>query len=352
MSEIIQIIQAYLYGPIIVAALIGIVYFIGKKKGLDMKTLYSKWFSQLLGEHGVKTMFKSPFTYCAIFIEFSPFLYIIILCIYERLQWGYSYNFDLFDIGFFLVPFWPFSLIPILLSLYAGSIAAVKGYSFLKYFGISFIITPILSLYAVKRLQITPEAERLAEEQAQQKAQEKLRQAEEAAEAERLQRIMPKQRSGCLSKILLLILVIVGLGFGYKKLAVDRNGTYATQRLTYNDEYGFCVLVSYHPQYRTGNSNGFAIVNIPFQELFDIDRVNRALRAQDSDEDPLFYHPSWLSDHKGLYTSYKLIATYGDNNLIDSLAKLFSDEIQMSTKSYPVGNKGNYFILQASDVGF
>lgn len=343
MSEIIQIIQAYLCGLIIVAALISIVYFIGKKKGLDMKALYGKWFCQLLGEHGVKTMFKSPFTYCALYIEFSFFLFCII-------QGGYI---DLFDTGLFLVPIWPFSLIPILLSLYAGYKAVAKGYSFLKYFGISFLITPFLSLYAVSRLQITPEAERLAEEQAQQEAKEKLRKAEEAAEAEHLQRIMPKQRGGCLAKILLLILIVVGIAFGYKKLAVDRNGTYAAQRLTYNDEYGFCVLVSYHPQYRTGNSNGFAIVNIPFQALFDINRVNRALRAQDSDEDPIFYGAtSWLSDNKDLYTNYKLIATYGDNNLIDSLAKLFSDEIQMSTKSYPVGNKGNYFILQASDVGF
>jgi hypothetical protein len=343
------ILQAYLFGSIIVAALSGIGYFIGKIKGLDMKALYGKWFSQLLGEHGVKTMFKSPFTYCALFIDFIPFLYIVIRGIIEHLQWGYNLNHFITE---FFTP-WPFSLIPILLSLYAGYKALVKGYSFKKYFGISFIITPILSLYAVKRLQITPEAERLAEEQAQQKAQEKLRQAEEAAEAERLQRIIPKQRSGCLSKILLLILIVVGIAFGYKKLAVDRNGTYATQRLTYNDEYGFCVLVSYHPQYRTGNSNGFAIVNIPFQALFDINRVNRALRAHDSDEDPLFDGVTrWLSDNKNLYTSYKLIATYGDNNLIDSLAKLFSDEIQMSTKSYPVGNKGNYFILQASDVGF
>ena len=314
-----------------------------------MKALYGKWFSQLLGEHGVKMMFKSPFTYCAIFIEFSPFLYIVIRGIIEHLQWGYSYDLNHPISAFFTL--WDGILL--LLSLYTGYKALVKGYSFKKYFGISFIITPILSLYAVKRLQITPEAERLAEEQAQQEAQQKLRQAEEAAEAERLQRIMPKQSSGCLSKILLLILVIVGLGFGYKKLAVDRNGTYATQRLTYNDEYGFCVLVSYHPQYRTGNSNGFAIVNIPFQALFDINRVNRALHVKDSDEDPLFFSVgSWVSDSKDLYTSYKLIATYGDNNLIDSLVKLFSDEIQMSTKPYQVGNKGNYFILQASDVGF
>lgn len=320
---------AYLFGSIIVAALIGIAYFIGKKKGLDMKALYGKWFSQLLGEHGVKTMFKSPFTYCAIFIEFSPFLYIIIRRIYERLQWGYSY----YPISA-LFTLWDGLLL--LLSLYAGYKALVKGYNFKKYFGISFIITPILSLYAVKRLQITPEAERLAEEQAQQEAKEKLRQAEEAAEAERLQRIMPKQRSGCLSKILLLILVIVGLGFGYKKLIADYDGTYATQRLTYTDEYGICLLVSYHPQYRTGNSNGFAIVHIPFKALLDFEEISKTRKDCD-DED--------------MYTSYQMLAKYGDNAIVDSLAKLFSDEIKMSTRPYQVGSNGNYFILQASDVG-
>ncbi len=327
------ILQAYLFGSIIVAALSGIGYFIGKIKGLDMKALYGKWFSQLLGEHGVKTMFKSPFTYCALFIDFIPFLYIVIRGIIEHLQWGYNLNHFITE---FFTP-WPFSLIPILLSLYAGYKALVKGYSFKKYFGISFIITPILSLYAVKRLQITPEAERLAEEQAQQKAQEKLRQAEEAAEAERLQRIIPKQRSGCLSKILLLILVIVGLGFGYKKLIADYDGTYATQRLTYTDEYGICLLVSYHPQYRTGNSNGFAIVHIPFKALLDFEEISKTRKDCD-DED--------------MYTNYQMLAKYGDNAIVDSLAKLFSDEIKMSTRPYQVGSNGNYFILQASDVGF
>lgn len=326
------ILQAYLFGSIIVAALSGIGYFIGKIKGLDMKALYGKWFSQLLGEHGVKTMFKSPFTYCALFIDFIPFLYIVIRGIIEHLQWGYNLNHFITE---FFTP-WPFSLIPILLSLYAGYKALVKGYSFKKYFGISFIITPILSLYAVKRLQITPEAERLAEEQAQQEAQQKLRQAEEAAEAERLQRIMPKQRSGCLSKILLLILVIAVLGFGYKKLIADYDGTYATQRLTYTDEYGICLLVSYHPQYRTGNSNGFAIVHIPFKALLDFEEISKTRKDCD-DED--------------MYTSYQMLAKYGDNAIVDSLAKLFSDEIKMSTRPYQVGNKGNYFILQASDVG-
>ncbi len=325
--------ETYLLGPIIVAALIGIAYFIGKIKGLDMKALYTKWFSQLLCEQGVKEMFKSPFTYCALLIEFSPFLYIIIRGIIEHLQWGYNLNHFITE---FFTP-WPFSLIPILLSLYAGYKALVKGYSFKKYFGISFIITPILSLYAVKRLQITPEAERLAEEQAQQKAQEKLRQAEEAAEAERLQRIIPKQRSGCLSKILLLILVIVGLGFGYKKLIADYDGTYATQRLTYTDEYGICLLVSYHPQYRTGNSNGFAIVHIPFKALLDFEEISKTRKDCD-DED--------------MYTNYQMLAKYGDNAIVDSLAKLFSDEIKMSTRPYQVGSNGNYFILQASDVGF
>ena len=327
------ILQAYLFGSIIVAALSGIGYFIGKIKGLDMKALYGKWFSQLLGEHGVKTMFKSPFTYCALFIDFIPFLYIVIRGIIEHLQWGYNLNHFITE---FFTP-WPFSLIPILLSLYAGYKALVKGYSFKKYFGISFIITPILSLYAVKRLQITPEAERLAEEQAQRDAQQKLRQAEEAAEAERLQRIMPKQRSGCLSKILLLILVIVGLGFGYKKLIADYDGTYATQRLTYTDEYGICLLVSYHPQYRTGNSNGFAIVHIPFKALLDFEEISKTRKDCD-DED--------------MYTSYQMLAKYGDNAIVDSLAKLFSDEIKMSTRPYQVGSNGNYFILQASDIGF
>ena len=324
---------------LIIAVIIVTAYFIGKKKGLDMKALYGKWFSQLLGERGVKEMFKSPFLYCLFCIEFLPG---IITVVYNTFINSYSYYYHYYNftvsnlsslLGYDLAGAF---LIWLVLGCVAGFLAKRKGYSFLKYFGISFIITPILSLYAVKRLQITPEAERLAEEQAQQEAQQKLRQAEEAAEAERLQRIMPKQSSGCLSKILLLILVIVGLGFGYKKLITDYDGTYATQRLTYTDEYGICLLVSYHPQYRTGNSNGFAIVHIPFKALLDFEEISKTRKDCD-DED--------------MYTSYQMLAKYGDNAIVDSLAKLFSDEIKMSTRPYQIGNKGNYFILQASDVG-
>ena len=142
-------VPAYFFGLIIVAALIGIAYFIGTIKSLNMKALYGKWFSQLLGEHGVKMMFKSPFTYCAIFIEFSPFLYIVIRGIIEHLQWGYSYDLNHPISAFFSAFFTLWDGILLLLSLYAGYKALAKGYSFKKYFGISFIITPILSLYAV-----------------------------------------------------------------------------------------------------------------------------------------------------------------------------------------------------------
>ena len=173
---------------LIIAVIIVTAYFIGKKKGLDMKALYSKWFSQLLGEQGVKEMFKSPFLYCLFCIEFLPG---IITVVYKTFFKSYSYYYHNFTVSKLSSLLGGYDLVAafltwLVLGCVAGFLAKRKGYSFKKYFGISFLITPILSLYAVKRLQITPEAERLAEEQAQQEAQQKLRQAEEAAEAERL----------------------------------------------------------------------------------------------------------------------------------------------------------------------
>lgn len=49
--------------------------------------------------------------------------------------------------------------------------------------------------------------------------------------------------------------------------------------------------------------------------------------------------------------AYQLLATWGDNDLIDSLTKSVSDSV-MSTKSLDIGNHGKYFILNAKDVGY
>ena len=319
-----------------------VAFFIGKKKGLDMKALYGKWFSQLLGEQGVKEMFKSPFLYCLFCIEFLPG---IITVVYYTFIDSYSYYYHYYNFtvsnlssllgGFDLAAAF---LTWLVLGCVAGFLAKRKEYSFLKYFGISFLITPFLSLYAVSRLQFTPEAEQRKEEQARQKAEAELKEAQQQAEAERIQQLMPKRRGGCLSTLIILILLVVGIAFGYKKLVADYDGKYAVQRLTYTDEYGICLLVSYHPQYRTGNSNGFAIVHIPFTALLNFDAINKTHRD--------------ISDNEDVYSNYQMLATYGDNALVDSLAKRFSDEIKMSTRSVDVGSNGNYFILQASDVGF
>lgn len=49
---------------------------------------------------------------------------------------------------------------------------------------------------------------------------------------------------------------------------LDFDGKYATDRLTYTDEYGFCMLITYYPSYQKGNAKGFAVTHIPFGALF------------------------------------------------------------------------------------
>ena len=80
-------------------------------------------------------------------------------------------------------------------------------------------------------------------------------------------RIVTK-KGGFFSTLLCLILISCAGLFAYKKLMLDYDGKYATDRLTYSDEYGFCMLIAYYPTYQKGSAKGFAITHIPFGALF------------------------------------------------------------------------------------
>ena len=119
---------------------------------------------------------------------------------------------------------------------------------------------------------------------------------------------------------------------------LDFDGVYATDRLVYSDEYGFCMLITYYPHYQKGNAKGFAVTHIPFGALFT-EKVQANKYGNDT------------ADSKDMLDVYQLLATWGDNDLVDSLAKSLSSS-EISTKSLDIGNHGKYFILNAKDLGY
>lgn len=140
-----------------------------------------------------------------------------------------------------------------------------------------------------------------------------------------------KKRSffgGCLSFIIIICLLAAGGIFAFKKLLVDYNGTYATDRLTYTEEYGICLLITYHPQYQKGNAKGYAITHISVEDLIS-GKYNSNHSYDTADSEDLMY-------------SYQLLASYADNDLVNSFSTLLTNN---STKSFDIGSNGKYFLL-------
>ena len=133
---------------------------------------------------------------------------------------------------------------------------------------------------------------------------------------------------GCLSFIIVICLLAAGGIFAFKKLAVDYTGTYATDRLTYTDEYGICLLITYHPEYQKDNAKGFAITHISIEDLIS-GKYNSNHGNDTADSDDLLY-------------LYQLMASYADNDLVNGFATLL---LNNSTKSFDIGSNGKYFIL-------
>ena len=53
------------------------------------------------------------------------------------------------------------------------------------------------------------------------------------------------------------------------------------------------------------------------------------------------------ADSKDLFEAYRLLATLGDNDLVNMLVKLLYDS-EVTTKSYDIGTNGRYFIIPYS----
>ena len=144
-----------------------------------------------------------------------------------------------------------------------------------------------------------------------------------------------KRRSGIGTLLFLIILIIAGL-YAYKKIKIDYNGRYATDRITYTDEFGFCLLMTYHPNYQKGKAKGIAITHIPFKVLF-----TEQVWAEKNGHDK--------ADSAEMLEQYQLLATYDSNDLAGYLYSLFSDN---DVKSVTIGNNGYYFAINAEDIGY
>lgn len=153
-----------------------------------------------------------------------------------------------------------------------------------------------------------------------------------------VEKVKVVKKGGFFSTLLFLILIVCAGLFAYKKIMLDFDGAYATDRLVYSDEYEFCMLITYYPPYQKGNAKGFAVTHIPFGALFT-EKVQANKYGNDT------------ADSKDMLDAYQLLATWGDNDLVDSLTKSLSSS-EISTKSLDIGNHGKYFILNAKDLGY
>ncbi len=199
----------------------------------------------------------------------------------------------------------------------------------------------VLGLYISLRDRLS----KLSEETKQKTSEKELMQAympekneSENTPTQAAEKVKNRKKSRFFIILLCLILIICTGLFAYKKIMLDYDGTYATDRLTYTNEYGFCMLITYYPSYQKGNAKGFAVTKIPFGSLF-----TEKVQADKSGND--------TADSKEMLDYFQLLASYGDNDLVDLLVKSLSDS-EIRTKSLDIGNHGKYFILNAKDLGY
>lgn len=119
-----------------------------------------------------------------------------------------------------------------------------------------------------------------------------------------------------LRKIIICTIILLPLlFFGYKKTMLDYDGEYATDRLVYTTEYGFCMLVTYYPEFRQNEIKGYTVTNIPFAKLF-----SEKIMAHTSDD---------TADSLDSYTILVLAEAFGG---------IGADE---------VGKYGKYYIIRS-----
>lgn len=306
---------------IIIALLAAVVYLIAKKKGVkadNIKEKCGRWLSLLLAE-GERT--KSPFFYAAIvanvlILYYTGFIFVISL---TNMLW-------------------------LLLSIVCGVWADYKGYFGIKYFGVSWLVTPFVALFMVKHLDDRRAQERKenAERKERQKQEweeryEKQKQEWAAEKTEAKQNQKSGGYLGCFGFLFVLAIVaLLGAGLYLKKGCIDYNGEYAQNRLVYaGEEYGFCVLTMFYPNNRIDGAKGFAITNMTLTEAVDF-----ALSHKKGE-----YYSSLtpFADSKYIFNNYKLVGT--GNKLLE-MGNLGS----LGMKSFEIGKYGSYFVIDKGDV--
>ena len=128
--------------------------------------------------------------------------------------------------------------------------------------------------------------------------------------------------SGLLSFILLVFIIGSAFLFGAKKLCFDYDGTYATDRITYSDEFGFTLLITYHTKYQREEAKGFACVHIPPEVLIS----DRTLWARKDGTD--------ITDSEEQFKAYQSVL------------------LPLTMKTDTIPQKGKYFIVEYKDSGY
>lgn len=83
-----------------------------------------------------------------------------------------------------------------------------------------------------------------------------------------LERVKVVKKRGIFKRALCLILIVYAGFILYKRRMINYIGLYASDRLIFSVNDGFCLLITYHPRNERENSRGFAYTHIPFWALF------------------------------------------------------------------------------------
>ena len=148
----------------------------------------------------------------------------------------------------------------------------------------------------------------------------------------------------CMFKNVLGWLLCISLIFvlplcAYKKFALDYTGTYAKDRFIYDSDEGLCMLVTYYPEYRTGEEKGFALAHLPVTALgFPLESGIDKRKGND------------IADSKEILDSFQTKSTWGGSGLLSILSLLLGAE-SGSSNSFDIGKHGKYFIIDGRKSG-
>ncbi|MBR4825735.1 MAG: hypothetical protein IKZ86_13135 [Spirochaetaceae bacterium] len=144
--------------------------------------------------------------------------------------------------------------------------------------------------------------------------------------------VLAMRKFGFSKALCCVILIMFIYCFSYKKIMFDYNGKYAKERLIYDIECGFCILITYYPKYREEEAKGFAVTNISFYDLLT---EKGFINNRDGDD---------CADSDSLLHSYQS----GGTNLLENFFSYLLFGTSTTAKSIPIGYHGKYYILSSN----